>query len=182
MTTTSIAEHFGPWGEADYLGLDNGINRIELISGNLLVSPWPDVAHQTALAPLIAATMRAAADSGLAVWRNAQVRLAEDTIVMPDLVVADIRPAREVVDSSEVVLLGEVLSPTTTVIDQVLKAHLYATARIGWYLTAELEPVSVKLRRLQGERYFEHAVARLGQTLASSFPFPFAVATTDLLS
>jgi hypothetical protein len=179
--TTTIAEHFGPWTEAEYVGLDNGINRIELISGNLLVSPWPDIAHQIALSPLVEATREAARNAGLGAWRNVQVRLAEDTIVIPDLVVADIRPAGEVVDVSEVVLLGEVISPTTATIDQVLKTHLYAAARIGWYLTAELEPFAVRLRRLQGERFFEHAVARRGQTLTSSFPFPFTVATADML-
>lgn len=179
--TTLLAEHYGPWGEADYLGLDNGINRIELISGNLLVSPWPDIAHQIAVSQLFAATRRAALEAGLRVWRNVQVRLAEDTIVIPDLVVVDVQSTGEVVDSSEVVLLGEVISATTAAIDEVLKSHLYAAARIGWFLTAELDPVTVRLRRLQGERFFEHAVARHGQTLTSSFPFPFAVATTDLL-
>lgn len=173
--TTTIAEHFGPWGETDYLGLDNGVNRIELISGNLLVSPWPDIAHQVALTSLVDANRQAARDAGLRAWRNMPVRLSPDTIVVPDLVVTDVQLSGEVVDSSEVVLLGEVISPSTTTIDEVLKIHLYARARIGWYLTVELEPVTVRLRRLQGERYFEHAVARDGQTLTSSFPFPFAV-------
>jgi hypothetical protein len=179
--TTTIAEHFGPWDEADYLGLDNGINRIELISGNLLVSPWPDIAHQTALAALTAPNREAARESGLRMWHNVPVRLTEDTIVIPDIVVADVRPAGDVVDVSEVVLLGEVISATTAQIDTVLKTHLYVSARIGWYLTVELEPVTVRLRRLQGERYFEHAGAREGQTLSSAFPFPLAVVVDDLL-
>jgi Uma2 family endonuclease len=180
VTTPSITEHDGPWAEADYLRLESEINRIELINGGLLVTPLPGIAHQITLGALTNATMRAARNAGLLAVHNVWVRLAADTIVIPDLVVVDVRPAGDVVDVSEVVLLGEIISPTGDAIDRVLKPSLYVAARIGWYLTVELEPVAVRLNRLQGERYFEHAVAREGQTLTSSFPFPFAVATPDL--
>jgi hypothetical protein len=178
--TTPFTEHFGPWSEADLLALDSGGNRIELIGGNLLVSSWPEVPHRSALALLASTAIEAAHDAGLLAWANAPVRLSPDTIVVPHVVVADTSPTGEVVDASEVVLLGEVISRGNAPLDLVLKTHLYATARIGWYLTAELEPLTVRLLRLQGERYFEHTIARDGQTLTSSFPFPFALATARL--
>ncbi|NMO53652.1 Uma2 family endonuclease [Actinoplanes sp. TBRC 11911] len=178
--TTTITEHFGPWAEADYLGLDTGINRVELINGNLLVSPWPDNCHQIALAPLVFGTMRAARKAGLHAVGNVWVRLTADTIVIPDVVAVDKRQNEDVTDVSDVILLGEVISPTTELIDRVLKAHLYAAAGIGWFLTVELEPAVVRLQRLQGDRYFEHAVAVAGQTLKSSFPFPFSITVDEL--
>jgi hypothetical protein len=178
--TTPLTEHFGPWSEDDFRALDRGVNRIELIGGNLLVSSWPEVPHQSTLAPLAGTAIKAAHDAGLLAWANVPVRLSPDTIVVPHVVVADTSPTGEVVDAAEVVLLGEVISPGSAALDLVLKTHLYATARIGWYLTAELEPLTVRLRRLQGERYFEHSVARDGETLTSSFPFPFALATARL--
>ena len=180
--TTSLTGHSGPWSEDDFLALNSGVNRIEVIGGSLLVTSWPEAPQGTAPALLTATTTEAARDAGLLAWANVPVRLLPDTIVVPHVVVADTRPTGEVVDASEVVLLGEVISPGSAALARVLKAHLYAAARIGWYLTAELEPLAVRLRRLQGERYFEHAVAHEGQTLTSSFPFPFTCAAVGPLA
>ena len=170
--TSPIVEHYGPWSEDEYLALDHGTTRIELIGGNLLVHPWPDHPHQIAL-ELFGPALDAARDAELPGCHHACVRLNGNTVVVPDLVIRDRRRVLDVVDSADVVLLGEVISPESAAIDRVLKTHLYAAARIGWLLTAEIDPITIRLYRLQGDRYFEHAVAYEGQTLTSSFPFPF---------
>jgi hypothetical protein len=57
-------------------------------------------------------------------------------------------------------------------------------AQIQWYLLAERDPaglVTLRLLRLDGEHYLEHAVAKNGETLASADPFRIEIDTRSLM-
>ena len=43
------------------------------------------------------------------------------------------------------------------------------------------ESVTVRLFRLQGDHYVEHATAKHGEVLRSDLPFPIEIATEDLV-
>ncbi len=65
--------------------------------------------------------------------------------------------------------------------------NFYAATGIEWYLIAEpekadLRSVRLRLHRLEGGRYVEHAVAEFGQTLISDVPFPITIATSSLIT
>jgi Uma2 family endonuclease len=123
-------------------------DRVELIKGELFVTPAPSLGHQDVVGNLYVLLREAifAPGHGRVYLAPADVRLAADTIVQPDLVVvlADrnriLTPPRiEGVPS----LVIEILSPSTTAYDQATKRNLYAEHAVPEYWLVDPEAWSV---------------------------------------
>lgn len=184
--TVAILEHPGPWTEQEYFSLGETLNRIELFDGGLWVSPAPNKPHQDISFLLMAAIRPAVRAAGLRAYEAANVRLAPDRIVIPDLTVADTDPRGGTIEAAEVHLVSEIVSPSNAANDRLLKMQFYAAAGIGWYLIVEpdleaFESVTLRLFRLAGQHYVEHAVAGKGQMLALDAPFSCRIETSALV-
>jgi Uma2 family endonuclease len=131
--------------------------RYEIIDGELFVTPSPALIHQRAVAQLYVrlAPYLKTQRLGEAVIAPADVEIANDTMVVPDLfVVPPIvgRPPRSWTDAGRLLLVAEVLSPTTARADRVRKRELYARKRIPEYWIVDVDARVVERWRPEDER------------------------------
>jgi Uma2 family endonuclease len=71
-------------------------------------------------------------------------------------------------------LVCEITSPSNAMHDRVTKMHAYAAARVPWYLLIHPDGPTMRLYRLNGDTYVEHAAVEPGTALV--FPDPIGVA------
>ena len=115
---------------------DDG-NRYETVHGELLVTPAPRLWHQAIVTRLTVVLYRylEAQPVGIALHSPADISWSEDTLVQPDVFVADLDQARTL-DWREVktlLLVIEVLSPSTARYDRFAKRRLYQEVEIPAY-------------------------------------------------
>lgn len=165
------------------LGEDEPLRRIELLEGNLVMSPNPTPRHMLASGELYA-QVRAQLPPELVAIYEVDVDLqlvAPDepgTVRAPDLVVvsraeAD-RAVREggLLRASGTVLVVEIISPGSRRTDALIKRAEYADAGIPHYWIVELEPeVSLRACRLvPGSGYHDDGAAT--GTFVTDVPWP----------
>jgi Uma2 family endonuclease len=161
-----IRAHDGPWTEEDYLALGEGqTQRIELIDGELIVSPVGNNRHQK-IGERLSRELERVPPQDIDALHEANVRLRLGRIVIPDVVVTANQGEWLVVDAAEVLLVAEVVSPTSGPRDRVLKPSLCAEAGIPWYLLVERYPkLELTLFRRRRTTYAKHATVGEGDVL-----------------
>jgi len=176
MTSAVLGDRGLPWTEEDYLALGETRDRVELFDGSLLVTPAPTPMHQNISRRLANVVEPAANDAGFEVYEAINIRLRPGRIPIPDLAVVEpIDPDVAVVEVAAVRLVAEIVSPSNPGADRLLKMGYYAEAGIPWYLLIEPEepPLHLVLRlfRLEGDQYRQHALAVPGTPLTFTEPF-----------
>jgi Uma2 family endonuclease len=168
-----LLDHVGPWTEAEFLALPED-RRIELLDGELLVSPSARRAHQR-LSSRLWSALDAAATPGHEVLEAINVRVGPGRILIPDLAVVTDTGADDVVaDAAAVALVVEIASPGSVAADRAIKPALYAAAGIPGYVRVDLggDGVGAAVYRLAGGRYVVSARVPSGERLSLTEPFP----------
>jgi len=124
-----LFDHVGPWTEEDFLDLPED-RRVELLDGELLVSPAARHPHQR-LSFRLAAVLDAVAPAGFEVLEAVNVRVAPGRILIPDIAVIT-SPGADVTvsEAAEVAMVVEIVSRGSVVTDRAVKPQLYAAAGI----------------------------------------------------
>jgi Uma2 family endonuclease len=140
FTAFSPFSDVGPYRAADYWQLPEGA-PVELIKGRLVVSPSPNVLHQTIILLLSERLLAAARKSdGKTIVSPMDVILSDDTILQPDLLY--VSKARRSIVKERVEgapdLVVEIISGSARR-DRVVKLDLYARYGVGEYWIVDPE-------------------------------------------
>ncbi len=134
------------WTRDAVLALPDDGRRYELIDGELVVTPAPAWRHQGAVTTLCAVLKQALDRAPGTVARllvsPADIQLGEEEILQPDLFVYTIASgprAEDWGDISGLLLVIEVLSPSTARYDRGLKRLRYQRARVPEYWIVDLD-------------------------------------------
>ncbi|WP_018684484.1 Uma2 family endonuclease [Actinokineospora enzanensis] len=166
--------HPRPWTLEEFSALpdDNG-QRVELIDGALVVSPAPGGPHQRVLRRLTGGLDRAA-PIDTEVMPGINVVLGPDRVLIPDVAVTTVPDSDAVFfDAADMLIVVEIISPSSRVYDKALKRVLFAEAGIPYYLLVDPAggPVQATLFGLRAGAY-EPVAASVDGRLRFSEPFP----------
>ena len=173
-------EHAGPWTFDDLEKLPDDGWRYEVVDGALLMTPPPTDFHQAVGRRLFLQLVRQAPADWEPVYEVA-FRVRTDGRV-PDLAIVraglPVRPRTVAYGPEDFALLVEVVSPTSTGMDRVLKPSEYAAAGVPFFWRVETEPtVEIVAYELADGQYRE--VARLSEgdgVLPGPYPMRIDVA------
>ena len=134
----------------DVRALPEDGNRYETVHGELLVTPAPGGRHQFVLARLFRVLDAYLTANGLEqlCWSPADISFGDDTLVQPDLFVADLSVLKQTWDWKDVrtlYLAVEVVSPSSARSDRGVKRRLYQEQRIPAYWVVDIDQQRVEI-------------------------------------
>jgi Uma2 family endonuclease len=136
--------------------------RFELIDGELIVTPSPGFAHQIAQFDLASALRNYLKEEklGFALLPPADIQLKPETITQPDVFVLprnqspakDDRPLPVWKDIKRLLLVVEIISPSSIRIDRITKREFYLNRGVPEYWVVDLDAMMVERWTLQSDR------------------------------
>lgn len=174
-----------PFTVDDLAGLPDDGRRYELVEGALLVSPAPTFRHQKVVARLVV-HLDAACPEGMHVLPAPfAVRASADTEVQPDVLVAREEDLTETMLPVAPVLVVEVLSRSTGLIDLTAKKALYQRMGVPSYWVVDaVAPEGLRLVVFEpGESGEYEVVADVKEhaVFEAVRPFPVRLVLAELL-
>ena len=160
----------------DLLAMPDDLNHYEIINGVLLVSPAPNRAHQLTSIRLFRVLDAFTERHGLGdiCYAPVDVRLTPFSVVEPDLLF--IRTERLAIYTEKGVVEGppdlvvEIVSPSSTRIDAIDKAALYASAGVPEYWLTNPETKTFRLLILGSDGTYHDAEAADGRFQSTVIP------------
>jgi Uma2 family endonuclease len=171
------------WTVRDLDRLPDDGQRYELLDGVVVVAPSPTWLHQRVASDL-EWLLRSVAPSSIDVGQAVGIVLAEDECPLPDIVVlrAPVDYQQNRYPAAQVVLVVEVVSPSTRSTDRFRQPGQYALAGIPFYWRVETEPVQIIAYRLRDDgQYGEYARADAGNLFIVAEPLAVEFDPAELL-
>ena len=163
----------------DYLKTSDD-ERYELLDGELITMPAPNIAHQHVAMKLGTRldTFVEEGDRGVVYAAPTDVLLSETDVVQPDLLFiaverADIITPANIQGAPD--LIVEIRSDSTAERDETLKRQLYAERGVQEYWLVDPDAATIAVLLLRGDAYAEETVYSMGQTLTSPTLAGFSV-------
>ncbi|MEN3309891.1 MAG: hypothetical protein V7603_6093 [Micromonosporaceae bacterium] len=163
-----------PWTVEDLLDVPDDGLRHELFDGVLQVSPAPDLFHVSTAANLDELLKRAAPPDLFVASAGAGVFVNDNTYYIPDVLVfrrSVIGRGVRGVKPADVMLAIEVLSPSNSRQDLVLKRYEYARAGIPLYWIVDPDKRTLTVLTREQDAYVESALVRAGERFTTEEPF-----------
>jgi Uma2 family endonuclease len=124
-------------------------NRYEVVYGELLVTPAPRLWHQQLVSRLHVALAKYLEmhRAGVVLTSPADISWGQDVLVQPDVFVVSVEQARTLDWSAirDLLLVAEVLSPSTPRHDRFTKRRRYQEARVPLYWIVDGEARQVEI-------------------------------------
>lgn len=182
MTGVLTVPFAKPFTVTDLETMPDDGHRYELLDGVLVVSSSPSVPHQRTVGRLFL-RLHESCPSGFEVFvARLDVILAEDTLVVPDLIITR-AVAPGVLRLPEPPLLAiEVISPSSRGFDLVLKRDRLGRAGIPSYWV--VDPIDPQLIgwELQDGRYVEVANVRGDESFTATTPYAVTIVPSALVA
>ncbi|OLT41829.1 hypothetical protein BJF86_02105 [Serinicoccus sp. CNJ-927] len=153
---------------------------IQLIEGELVVSPGPSIIHQ-AVSSELHVLLHAACPPHLRVLAAPlDLRAGERSMIQPDLMVIprEIRQGGQV--EAPPVLAVEILSPSSRRTDLVAKPHVLARFGCPHYWVVDPEAPGIRVYRLVGDAYESGEVVMGDAAFRVTDPFEVSFRLSDL--
>ncbi len=183
-TTPVTAKHYTV---DDYLSLPDDGQHFQLVEGELLVNPAPILRHQDASRNLLVALHLFVTENRLGIMYDAPVgvRLAQDTVLEPDLVFvsADRRKilGEKLIEGAPD-LVVEIISPSTRKLDQVRKREIYGRHNVLEYWIVDPEVERVEIYVLEGATLVLKEVVEKGELRSLAVLLGFAMPLADVFA
>lgn len=181
MPTLTVPVSSRPLTYEDLADTPHDGRRYELVDGTLVVSPGPVLEHQDVVGNLYL-LLRAACPAELkVVLAPYDVKLADDTVLEPDLLVAPRSQFTRKFLPGPPLLAVEVLSPSTSRFDRLVKRERLQEAGCPSYWLLDPHEPAVTVLELEDGRYVERGRASGTVRLAVTMPYAMTIVPAELL-
>ncbi len=180
MAEPALQEHFypmhsGPFTAADRQKMPEDGRRCELIDGALYVSPSAGRPHNDLVMDLFR-QLDAACPPDVTIYNVPyDYRLADGSELVPDITVARTADLGEKRITRTPLLVVEVISPSSRLMDPLIKRAKYEAAGVPAYWIADPVAPRLTVLELRGKSYVERAVLQAGESVTLAQPFAVTV-------
>ena len=170
------------WTRAERDALPADGSRYELVDGALVVTPSPRPVHQVVSVALVVALSKELPRDLAVLHAPVDVHLGDDTVVQPDVLVVSRSQMSSIALKGAPLLVVEILSPSTQVIDRNLKFCRYEQAGVPSYWLADPDAATLTAYEIDETGRYEQVAHVVGdEPWTATHPFAVTLSAAALV-